>query len=233
MCANGDNQGLTAAHAQVVASKAFTFQFQGNLMFNTNRISAMALAVMATLSFGSVAMAQSATSTSAKKELVAKVLSLQQPAIEGLATQLAQQPAAQLMQGASIALQTKVAPDKREAIAKEIQADLKKYAEEAVPLLRANAVKLAPSTIGVVLDEKFTEEELKQLIAIMESPVNKKFGQLNGELQKSLGEKLVAESRATIEPKIKTLEQTVAKRLGLPAVGAADAKGAAPKPASK
>lgn len=206
-------------------------------MFKPIRISALALAVVATLAVSSAVMAQSAASTPAKKELVAKVLLLQQPAIEGLATQLAQQPAAQLMQGAGLALQTKVAADKREAIAKEIQADLKKYAEEAVPLLRANAVKLAPSTIGVLLDEKFTEEELKQLIAIMESPVNRKFGQMNGELQKSLGEKLVAESRGVIEPKIKALEQTVSKRLGLPAAGAAtpaaDGKGAAAKPPAK
>lgn len=206
-------------------------------MFKPIRISAFALAVVANLAVSSAVLAQSAASTPAKKELVAKVLLLQQPAIEGLATQLAQQPAAQLMQGAGIALQTKVAADKREAIAKEIQADLKKYAEEAVPLLRANAVKLAPSTIGVLLDEKFTEDELKQLIAIMESPVNRKFGQMNGELQKSLGEKLVAESRGVIEPKIKTLEQTVSKRLGLPVAGtaapAADAKGAAAKPPAK
>ena len=206
-------------------------------MFKPSRISAFVLAAVAALSLSSAVWAQSAASTPAKKELVAKVLLLQQPAIEGLATQLAQQPAAQLMQGAGIALQTKVAADKREAIAKEIQADLKKYAEEAVPLLRANAVKLAPSTIGVLLDEKITEDELKQLIAIMESPVNRKFGQMNGDLQKSLGEKLVAESRGVIEPKIKALEQTVSKRLGLPAAGAAapaaDTKGAAAKPPAK
>jgi uncharacterized protein len=195
----------------------------------SRRVTLSAWAVAAVLTLPSAALAQAAASSAAKKELVAKVLQLQQPAIDAIATQLAQQPAAQLMQGAGIALQTKVAPDKREAIAKEIQADVKKYADESVPLLRANATKLAPSTIGVLIDERFTEDELKQLIAIMESPINRKFGQMNGELQKSLGEKLVAESRATIEPKIKALEQTVAKRLGLPEAGAPaapDAKGA-------
>ena len=206
-------------------------------MFNPNRITSRAtscvVAAVATLSFSSAVFAQAAPSSPAKKELVSKVLLLQQGAIEGIATQLAQQPAAQLMQGASMALQTKVAPEKREAIAKEIQADLKKYVDEAVPLLRANAVKLAPSTIGVLLEDKFTEEELKQLIAIMESPVNRKFAQMNGELQKSLGEKLVAESRGVIEPKIKALDVTIAKRLGLPiaATSPAGAASAAKPPA--
>ncbi|OYU41945.1 MAG: hypothetical protein CFE44_26850, partial [Burkholderiales bacterium PBB4] len=69
-------------------------------MFKPNRISTLMLAAVASLSLSGAVMAQSAASTPAKKELVAKVLLLQQPAIEGLATQLAQQPAAQLMQGA-------------------------------------------------------------------------------------------------------------------------------------
>ena len=170
------------------------------------------VAAVALLALGALAQAQN---SAAKNELVVKILQLQRPAIEGIATALAQQPAQTMMQGASVALQTRVAPDKREAVAKEIQADLKKYADEAVPLLREKAVKLAPTTIGTLLEEKFTEDELRQLIAIMESPVNKKFSQLNGELQKALGEKLVAETRAVIEPKVKALDLTIGKRLGM------------------
>ena len=186
-----------------------------------------------------------AESTPAKKELVAKILLLQQPSIEGVATLLAQQPAAQMMQGANMALQTRIAPDKREAVAKEIQADVKKYVDEAVPLLRERAVKLAPSTLGPLLEEKFSEDELKQLIAIMESPVNRKYGQMNGELQKALSDKLVAETRSLIEPKVKELDLSIGKRLGLapppaaassspPAAGAAPASAKPPaKAASK
>ena len=145
-----------------------------------------------------------------------------------------------MMQGANVALQTRIAPDKREAIAKDIQADVKKYVDDTVPLLRERAVKLAPTTIGTLLDERFSEEELRQLIAIMESPVNKKFGQMNGDLQKSIGEKLVADTRSQVEPKVKALEQSIAKRLGataqsnLPANGGSGAAVTAPaKAASK
>jgi len=199
-------------------------------MFKKSVIRSLALApVVAVLLAAGTAQAEP---TAAKAELIGKILQLQRPAIEGIATALAQQPAAQMMQGANIALQTRVAPDKREAIGKEIQADLKKYVEEAVPLLRASAVKIAPTTIGTLLDEKFTEEELRQLVSIMESPVNRKFGQMNSELQKSLGEKLVAETRSVIEPKVKALDQSIGKRLGVtpPAPGAAATPA---KPASK
>ena len=164
-----------------------------------------------------LSVAAHAEVSAAKKELVAKVLQLQQPAIETVARALTERPAAMMMQQAGLALQTRVAPDKREAIAKEIQADLKKYVDDAVPLVRQRALKLAPTTIGAVLEEKFSEEELTQLIAIIESPVNRKFLQLGGEMQKALGDKLVAEMQATIDPKVKALEQSITKRLGLPA----------------
>jgi len=176
-----------------------------------------------------------AQSSAAKKELVAKLLQLQQPGIELAGQALAERPAAQLMQKAGIALQTQVAPEKREAVAKEIQADVKKYTDEAVPLLRERAVKLAPSTIGPVLEEKFTEDELKQLIAIIESPVNRKFAQVTGELQKTLAEKLVADMQATIDPKVKTLELAIGQRLGLTPTSTAPVSKAKPpaKAASK
>ena len=181
------------------------------------------LLIIALLALATGAQAES---TAAKKELVAKVLLLQQPGIEQAGQALAERPAAQLMQQAGLALQTKVAPEKREEIAKEIQADVKKYADEAVPLVRDRAVKLAPSTIGTMLEEKFSEDELKQLIAIIESPVNRKFSQMSGEMQKVLVDKLVIEMQGTIDPKVKTLEQSIAKRLGLPTTAAPVSKAA-------
>ena len=158
----------------------------------------------------------SAPVSPAKKELVARVLVLQQGAIEQTAQAIVERPALQLQQQAGMALQTRVAPDKREAAAKNVQADLKKYVDEVGPLVRQQAVKLAPSTVGTLLEEKFTEAELKELISIIESPVNRKFSQMSGELQKALGEKLVAQTQATVAPKVKALEATIVAHLGLP-----------------
>lgn len=168
--------------------------------------------------------------TTAKKELVAKVLLLQQPAIEQAAQALAERPALQMLQQAGMALQSQLPADKREAVAKEIQAEAKKYADEAVPLVRERAVKLAPSTVGALLEEKFSEDELKQLIAIIESPVNRKFLQLGIEMQNVLIDKLVAETQAVIEPKVRALEQAIGKRLAQAAPAAAPAAPAAVAP---
>lgn len=181
------------------------------------------------------AQAPSTAATPAKKELVARILKLQQPGIEAMARSLAEQPAAELLERAGAALPARVAADKREAVAREIQADVKKYVDEAVPLVQARAVKLAPATIGTLLEEKFSEDELRQVVAIVESPTYAKFQQLGGEMQKVLGEKLVADTRGTIEPKVKAVEQSVARRLGVtaPAQGAAPAARPPAKAASR
>lgn len=181
--------------------------------------------------------ASAAPSSPAKKELVQKLMVLQQPGIENMARTLVEQPAVAMMQAAGRALQG-VPEDKREATGKAIEADIKKYVDESVPIVRERAIKLAPSTIGVAMEEKFTEDELKQLVAWLESPINKKYAQFGPEIQNSFTQKLVAEARPTIEPKIQALEVKVRSTLGVQAAAAAPApvpKAATPakKPASK
>jgi hypothetical protein len=169
-----------------------------------------------TLALLLMATASHAQTSTAKKDLVARILVLQQPAIEQTAQMLVERPALQLQQQAGVALQTRVAPEKREAVAKQVQQDLKQYVDEVGPSVRQQAVKLAPSTIGTLLEERFTEDELKQLIAIIESPLNRKYMQMGGEFQKALGEKLVSQTQTLVVPKVSALEQAIAKDLGLP-----------------
>lgn len=176
--------------------------------------------------------AAQAQSSPAKKELVARILKVQQPGIEATARGLVEQPAFELMGNAANALPARVTKDKQDAVAKEIQADVQKYVDDAFPLVRDRAVKLAPSTIGALLEEKFTEDELKQIVSIMESPVYNKFQRMGDDMQKALVDKVVADTRGTIEPKVRALEETVAKRLGVTsAAPAAPAAAAARKPA--
>jgi uncharacterized protein len=175
-------------------------------------------------------------SSPAKKELVARILKVQQPAIEGMARSLVEQPAAELLSSASEALPTRVAKEKQETVIKEIHADVQKYLDDTVPTVRDRAVKIAPTTIGALLEEKFTEDELKQIIATLESPVFGKFQRMGDDMQKALIEKLIAETRSTVEPKVRALEQTVGKRLGVttpPAASSGAAPRAPAKPASR
>lgn len=185
-----------------------------------------------TLSFLAVAAAAQAQTSPAKKELVARILRAQQSSVEAMARVLVERPALEIMGGAMQIVQQRVAKDKQESVARDIQADAQKYASETVPYAQQRAIVLAPSSIGAVLEEKFTEDELRQIASALENPALTKFQNTLPEMQNALGEKLVADTRGTIEPKVKTLEDTVAKRLGIPPQGAAPAAAAKP-PAKK
>jgi len=167
--------------------------------------------------------------TQAKKDLVQKAVQLQMPSVEAFArTVMVEQPMAQLMQAAGQALQQQPA-DKRETIGKAIEADIKKYVDEVDPIAKKKAAELGPKALGTVLDEKMNEDELKTLVAWLESPVSKKYNQIQPELQRALGQALVTDTRTTIEPKLTALQQSVAQRLGIKPQQPASA----PAPASK
>jgi F0F1-type ATP synthase membrane subunit b/b' len=163
----------------------------------------------------------------AKKELVKKALQLQQPGIEGIGVAMANQTAGQLLQIVTPAI-TRLPEDKRKTVATELQAEVRKFQGEVAPILRASATKWAPSTLGTALEEKLTEDELKTLVAWLESPVSRKYHQLSGDAQQALTQKIVAETRSQIEPKLKAVEQAMTAKLK--AASAAPAP-SAPKPA--
>lgn len=171
--------------------------------------------MIAALLVGTAAVAHAQNDS--KKELVQKLLVLQQPGIEQVSRGLVERPAIQLMQQVAPVIQQRVPPDKREALGKQIEAEVKKYIDESVPLVRERAVKLAPSTIGPILEEKFSEEELKQLIAWFDSPVNRKYQQLGPEMQNAFVQKLVPDARPVVDPKLQALEGRV-RALVTPAV---------------
>lgn len=179
-----------------------------------------------------LALAQSTPASSpAKKELVARMIKMQRPGVEAMSRAMAEEPAAQMLERAAAVLPARIEPDKQEAVAKGIQADTKKYLDEAVPLVRDRALALAPEAVGPLLDKNFTEAELSKILSLLESPEYLKYQKMSGEMQAALQTKLVAETRAGVETKLKALEAAIGARLGIAAAPAAPAPAA--KPAAK
>jgi len=187
------------------------------------RLVASALIAIAALGLAGTTPAQTSTpapSSAAKKELVQRLMRLQQSDVEGFARSVVERPAAQMMRQAGAALQQQgAAQDKREAASRAIEAEVKKYVDEAYPIVRDRALKLAPSTIGPVF-EKMTEDELKQLIAWLESPTAKKYQSLAVEARDSFSQKLVAEMPPLLDPKLMALDGRIRNILGVPPAGA-------------
>lgn len=162
-----------------------------------------------------------------KKALIDKIVQLQQQGMaESMAANIVQQPLPQLMQAGRAALQ-QLPAEKREATAKSMDAELKKFVEENVPYLKDKISKAVPTTASALLDERFNEDELKQIVAWAESPVSQKFGLASVELQKAVAQKVMAEAGPTLEGRLKTLQGNLAKQLGIQPPPAA-----APKPAA-
>ena len=175
----------------------------------------LALLTVALASSSMAAMAQD------KATLIKQFIEIQRPGIESLARGLIEQSSAPIAQAGSQYLQTQVPEAKRESAAKAADAELKKYFDDAYPLVRDKAVQIAPGALTPILEQNFTEDELKQLLAWINSPLSKKYQELNPKMQTALTEKLVTETRATIEPKMRALDTNVAKALGAPTDGAA------------
>ena len=178
------------------------------------------------------AAAPAAPASPAKKELIARVLKLQQGGIERLATAMTQEPAAVLAEQASQVIAARVPKERQEAVAKDMQADVQKYLKDTVPLVRKSAQQLAPATIGPVLDAKFSEDELRQVVTLLESPAYAKYQQLSGDMQQALQAKLVADTRGTVEPRVQALEKAIGERLKAATQAAAPAAAPAGKPAA-
>ncbi len=156
-----------------------------------------------------------------KATLIKQFIEIQRPGIESLARGLIEQSSAPIAQAGSQYLQTQVPEAKRESAAKAADAELKKYFDESYPLVRDKAIQIAPGALTPILEQNFSEDELKQLLAWINSPLSKKYQELNPKMQTALTEKLVTETRATIEPKMRALDTNVAKALGAPTDGAA------------
>jgi hypothetical protein len=192
-----------------------------------------ALALATLLAAPLAVHAQAASQPSAaKKELIARIVLAQQGQVDAMARALAGQTSQQVLQVAAQAL-GQVPADKREALGKDIQADVKRFHDEIEPVLRERAAKLAPGAMGPVLDDKFSEDELKQVAAWLESSAARKFSQFAPDMAGALQQQLVTDTRSTVEPKLQALERSLRKRLGLPDAAAQPSAAASGSAAAK
>ena len=193
----------------------------------TRSIAAAALALATTL------CAAQGNSSPAKKELAQKIVQNQKSAFETMGASLAGQLSTQLMQMAAQSI-ARAPADKREALANDAKAEVKKFYDDSAAVMREQALRVAPSVVGSQLEEKFSEDELKTLLAWLESPVSRKFQQIALDMQKAMSQKVLEDTKPAIQPKLLALEQALSKKFadaGIPPVRPKN--GASAPPAKK
>jgi hypothetical protein len=96
---------------------------------------------------------------------------------------------------------------------KEIATDVQKYVEVSTALVAASAKKYTNQTVGPILAQNFSADELRQLASIFESPVKEKFDKLVPQLESAIGQKVQADVSPEINKNIQTMTEAVGTKL--------------------
>ncbi|MET3105666.1 hypothetical protein AAKU58_000479 [Oxalobacteraceae bacterium GrIS 1.18] len=146
-----------------------------------------------------------------KEKLIQRILQLWH--VENIGVVMLQQPVAESIRQSRSLLQGRVSTETQEAAMKDITQDAKKFMDDATPVVQASALKIIPATVVPLLAEKFSEEELRQIVAILESPVKSKFEAAAPEIEKALGEKIATETGPVINPKLQKMTEEIGLRM--------------------
>jgi len=133
--------------------------------------------------------------------------------VEDVAVLMVQRPAVNALEQARVVLQGRVSAEKRDRTLKDLSSDIQTYVDEATPIAKQSAQKLVSPTLSPMLLQSFSDSELRQIIALLESPVKKKFEKLVPEMERALGEKVAVDSSAAINPKLQAMTQAVGLKL--------------------
>ena len=164
-----------------------------------------------------------------KTEWAKKVVALQQgPELDRLVAQLAGGTARDLIAKWGPKLEANVPKAKQQKASEDLNAELKKYTDDAKQLIGKQVSKVSADALVPAYAERFTVEELKQIAAFFESPAIKKYQATTTELGNIFIQKLVDATRSDVVARVKQFDDAALK-----IVGTAPAAPGAGKPAKK
>ena len=146
-----------------------------------------------------------------KQKLIQRILTLWHP--EDVPVMMVQRRATDAMLQSRVALQGKVSNEKRDAALRDIATDVQKYVDEVTPIAKDSAKRQLNPVITPMLAQNFTEEELKQIVTFLESPIKKKFEQFIPQAEKAIGTKVAEETHVAVDAKGQAMTQSVGLKL--------------------
>jgi hypothetical protein len=189
-------------------------------------ITALAISGLASLTCATALHAQT---TDPKTEWATKVVALQQgPELDRLVSQLSASTTQELIANWGPRLDANVPKAKQQKASEDLNAELKKYAEDTNKLIGKQVNKVSTDVLVPAYAERFTLDELKQIAAFFESPTIKKYQTNAPELGNVFIQKLIDASRTDVLARAKQFDE-VALKIG----GTAPAAPAPGKPPVK
>ncbi|MGB3069771.1 MAG: DUF2059 domain-containing protein [Ottowia sp.] len=168
-----------------------------------------------------------AQNNDAKRALAQKISQIQQKADSGaMAEQLTASAVQPLIASWSERLDETVPPARQKEVRDKLDVELKKFAETSRKSIEGQIAKSADAALVPMLMEKLSEDEMKTIIAYLESPAAAKFLALGPDATTAWAKKVVEATRPTVESAAKTFDAAATKIVGAPAPSPA---GSSPK----
>ncbi len=185
------------------------------------------------IAFSSVVMMSPVIAQTAdpKLEWATKVVALQQgPELERLVNQLADSAAQDVLQAWGPKLQANVSKEKMDQARESLNTELKKYFDDVSKSINSKTAKVSSDALIPVYMQKFSLEELKQLVGFFESPAVKKYQVTAPELGNVFVQQLIEATRADVAARGKQFDDAAIKIIGTAPAANQPQKG---KPAPK
>lgn len=150
----------------------------------------------------------------AKKELATRIVNLQKAQdMDALIAQLAA-TANKAVVNTWLPKLDKLPAARQKAAAEQLDAELKKFNDDNVRTIKTKNERISVDVLVPAYADRFSTEELRQLVTFLESPVIKKYYAANPQLANLLAQKLVEATRADVEARIKAFDDRAAKITG-------------------
>ena len=193
--------------------------------------------LLAVLAFSGLALsvAVQAQTTDSKLEWATKAVALQQgPELDRLIGQLAESSSQDVVQNWGVKMRANVPEAQLEKAAESLNLELKKYNDDVSKIIKNKVNKASADSLIPVYMERFSLDELKQLVAFFESPAVKKYQAAAPALGNVFVNQLIMETRADVAARARQFDDAATKIVGTtpkaPAAAAAPDKS---KPAPK
>ena len=173
------------------------------------------------LVFSTSALAQN---NDAKRALAVKLAQIQLKADSGaMADQLTGSAVQPLIAVWSQRLDETVPPARQKDVRDKLDAELKKFTDNTGKTIEAQVAKSAEPALVPIFMEKLTEDEMKTIIAYLESPVSAKFQSLGPDATNAWAKRIIDATKPAVESGVKTFDASANRIVGA-AAGAAPAK---------
>ncbi|MDO5290201.1 MAG: hypothetical protein Q4F13_11285 [Pseudomonadota bacterium] len=160
----------------------------------------------------------------AKRALAVKLAQLQQQADSAaMAEQLTMGAVQPLIVGWSQRLDETVPPARQKEVRDKLDVELKKFADSTRKTIEGQTAKAAEAALVPIFMEKLSEEELKTIIAYLESPASAKFQALGEEAAGAWAKRIIDATKPSVESGAKTFEASASR-----IVSGASGNGSAP-----